>query len=111
MLRVLAAVIAVVFALVTAGLLIAAIEVSDYPRCEDRAAVASSDEDECVEGSPARRAAGLAAVYGSVIVAAVTAVFGLGYASRRRGGRGLVICAIATPVLVLAALILLPISF
>ena len=47
----------------------------------------------------------------SVLAAFATVVFGVRFARRREGGRWLAATAIATPVLALAAVLFLPISF
>jgi hypothetical protein len=110
-LRVLAVLVALVLALAAIGLLVALVDAAGLPRCEDREAVAESDADECIEGSSAEKAIGLALGGAAAAVAAFGALLGIGYVRAGRGGARLAACAVATPVLALGALLLLPISF
>jgi hypothetical protein len=108
---VVAAIVAILFVLIAVALLFAMVEVSDLPRCEDRAAVLASDEDDCIEGSAAREAIGLVLGWAATVLAVLAAMLGLLYASGRRRGLALAECALATPLLALGALVLLPVSF
>ena len=109
--RFLAALLALVFALAAAGLLLAMITAGDLASCEDRAAFLASGEDECIEGSGADKAIGLILGYGASATAALAAAWGAIYASRRSRGRAFVASALATPVLALGAFYFLPVSF
>ena len=109
--RAIAVIVAIVFTVIAAALLIAMLEVSDLPRCDDPGAVQFADEDDCIEGSSARRAVGLTLGWASTVAAALAALFGFAYAAGRARGFAVAACALATPVLALAALMLLPISF
>jgi hypothetical protein len=90
---------------------VAAITTSDLALCSDHAGVLASGENDCIDSSSVGRAVGLVLGYGSVLAAFATAVLGVRFARRREGGRWLAAMAVAAPVLALAAVIFLPISF
>jgi hypothetical protein len=92
-------------------LLVGAIQVSDLALCSDPEAVRASGEDDCIEGSSGERVAGLLLAYGAVGAAFATVALGVWFARRRERGRELALAAVATPLLALGALLLLPVSF
>lgn len=111
MLRVLAALLALIFTVAFALLLLMALGAADLASCSDPDAVPASGEDDCIEGSSAERLIGLVLGFGSVAAAAATVGFAFVYARRGQGGRRALASAVATPILALAALLLLPVSF
>ena len=110
-LRILAAMLAVVFAAAALGLGFAMAEVNDLARCADREAFLASGEDECIEGSPSQRAGGLILGYAATALAALAAGFGVAYAARRRYGGALATSAFFAVACAAGALALLPVSF
>ena len=102
---------ATIYLLLGLLLVYSAIQVSDYALCSDPAGIAASGEDDCIDTSSAGRAIGLVLAYGSVIAAFATVGLGVFFARRRERAGQLAAAAIATPVLALGALLLLPISF
>ncbi len=111
MLRLLAGLLVIVLALAAAALLAGVVQGAGIPRCEDREAVAESDADECFETSSGGKTIGLVLGAAAGVVAALGAVAGVGYVRRRGGGGRLVLCTLATPILALAALLFVQISF
>jgi hypothetical protein len=111
MLRVLAALVAVVFAVVFMLLLLFMLTATDLALCSDPEGIKASGEDDCIEGSAAEQALGLVLGFGSAAAAAATVVFGIVYARTARGGGRVVAAAVATPLLALGAMYLLPVSF
>jgi hypothetical protein len=104
-------ILATVYLLLGLLLLLGAISTSDLALCSDHAGVVASGEDDCIDTSSAGRAAGLVLGYGSVLAAFATVVLGVRFARRREGGRWLAATAVAAPLLALAAVLFLPISF
>ena len=102
---------ATIYLLLALILLYSAIQVSDLALCSDPAGVAASGEDDCIDTSSAGRVVGLALAYASVVGACATVGLGAYFARRRERGRQLAAAAVATPVLALAAVFFLPISF
>ena len=111
MLRVLAALLALIFTIAFALLLLIMLSAIDLASCSDPDAVAASGEDDCIEGSADKRLIGLVIGFGSVAAAAATVSFAFIYARRGQGGGRTVASALATPILALAALLLLPVNF
>ena len=105
------AILATVYLLLGLLLGVGAVSVSDLALCSDHAGVVASGENDCVDTSSAGRALGLVLVYGSVLTAFVTVVLGVVFARSNARGRQLIAAAVATPVLALGAILLLPISF
>jgi hypothetical protein len=110
-LRLLAALLAIVFAIAFAVGLALMLGAVDLASCSDPEAIAASGEDDCIEGSEAARLFGLLLGFGAVLAAAATAAFAVIYARSARGGGRTAAAAVATPVLALGALLLLPVSF
>jgi hypothetical protein len=104
-------ILATIYLLLGLLLLAGAISVGDLALCSDHAGVVASGESDCIDSSSAGRALGLALAYGSVLGAFTTVVLGVVFARRREQGRRLIAAAVATPVLALGAILLLPISF
>jgi hypothetical protein len=104
-------ILAALFGLVCALLLLAMISVSDLALCSDPEAVRASGESDCIEGSSGERIAGLALGWAAVLAAALTVALALVWARRRERGAQLAAAAIATPLLALGALLLVPVSF
>ncbi len=104
-------ILAAVYLLLGLLLGVGAIQASDLALCGDPAGVAASGEDDCIDTSSAGRAVGLALAYGAVLAAFATVVLGVRFARRREGGRWLAASAVAAPVLALAAIFFLPVSF
>ena len=104
-------ILAVIYLLVGLLLAFGALQVSDLALCSDPAGVAASGEDDCIDGGDAGRAIGLTLAYGSVLCAFATVGLGLVFARRRERGRLLALTAVLTPVLVLASILFLPVSF
>lgn len=111
MLRLLAGLLALVLALACIGLLVALIDVSGLALCDDPEAVRASGSDDCIEGSSAGKAIGLALGGAATAVAAYGSFLAVGYTRRRQRGAALAACAVATPLLALGAVFLLPVSF
>ena len=104
-------VIATIYLLLGLLLGFAAIQATDLALCSDHAAVLASGEDDCIDSSSLGRAVGLALAYASVATAFAAVVLGLIFARRRERGAQLAAAAIATPILALAAILFLPVSF
>ena len=92
-------------------LLFSALQVTDLALCSDPAGVVASGEDDCIDTSSAGRAIGYALAYAAVLASFATVGLAVFFARRRERAGQLVAAAIATPVLVLAAVLFLPISF
>ena len=104
-------IIATIYLLAGLLLLVGAIQVSDLALCSDPEAVRASGEDDCIEGSSGERAVGLLLAYAAVGAAFAAVALGVVFARRRMHGRWLAVAAIATPLIALGALLLLPVSF
>ena len=104
-------IIATLYVLLGALLLFSAIQVTELALCSDPAGIAASGEDDCIDTSSAGRAIGFVLAYCSVIAAFATVGLGVFFARRRERGGQLAAAAIVTPVLALAAVFFLPISF
>ena len=102
---------AAIYLLIALLLGYASITVSDLPLCSDHAAVLASSDGDCIESSSVERVIGLVLAYASVLVAATTVFFAVRFGRHHDHGRQLAVCALATPLLALGALVLLPISF
>ncbi len=104
-------ILATVYLLLGALLLFSAIQVSDLALCDDPAGVIASGEDDCIDTSSAGRAVGVGLAFASVLASFATVGLRVIFARRRERGRQLATAAVATPVLALAAVFFLPISF
>ena len=89
-------------------LVLAYASVFDLPLCSDSG---RDPQEDCIEGGGFDRALGL--VLGALAVVSAGAGVWFGVRLMRRGtdGRKLAMAAVATPLLALAALLLLPVSF
>jgi hypothetical protein len=104
-------IVATVYLVVALLLLVGATQVDGFALCSDPEAVNRSGEDDCIEGSSGERLIGLVLAYGAVATAFATVALGVWFASRHERGPLLALTAVATPLLTVGALALLPISF
>jgi len=104
-------ILATIYLLLGALLLIGAIQVSDLALCSDPDAVRASGEDDCIDTSSFGRAVGIALAYASVLGAVATIALALIFARRRERGAQLAVAAVLTPLLALGGFLLLPIEF
>ena len=111
MVRVLAALLALFLGLAAIGLLVAMLEVGGLALCDDPEAFRASGSDDCIESSSGARALGLVLGWAAVACAALGSLLCARYARRRLGAGTAIACAGLTPLLALAALLLLPVSF
>lgn len=105
--RFLAALLAFVFVVVLAVLVLWMTTVAGLGLCSDPQRLS----DDCIDASGGERALGLVLGFSSLAAAAATVVLAAIHVRRGRGGRWAPVTAVLTPVLAVVSLFFLPISF
>ena len=107
MLRVLAALVVVLLALVVAALVAGVIDALNTPRCE----ALTESVDHCFDASATEKTIGIVLGAAAVAVGLLGVAGGVGFVRGRGGGGRLALGVVATPLLALAALWFLQLSF
>ena len=107
MLRVLAALVVVLLALVVAALVAGVIWGIDTPRCD----ALTESVDHCFDASATEKTIGIVLAAAAAAVGALGVAAGVGFVRGRGGGGRLALSVVVTPLLAVAALMFLQISF